>query len=105
MAKTSKDSTATSWDSIVWDASGTSSTTNVDTNFTINDKKLRKDLEGIYMDFKKTDREVNAGRKVRNCRRCSGAYYEDEGISDGFCSLDCKYFLCIIEEEKDGQNL
>lgn len=99
MSKTSA-TPATDWGSIKWNSS-----TSADTNFTINEKILRVDLGNIYQTFKATDKEVNAGRKILSCKRCGEPYYEDEGISDGYCNLDCKYFECILKEGKDGENL
>ncbi len=93
-----KTSSGTDWSAINW-------TSGTDTSFTVDAGKFKNNLEDIYVTYRKTEKEVNAGRKVRGCKRCSKSYYDDEGVSGGYCTLDCKYVQCIIEEDIDGKNL
>jgi len=52
-----------------------------------------------FDNFGKTFKKVSKKKGVKFCQTCGNMY--EKGLDDNFCSAECKYKYCEIEDEAD----
>lgn len=61
-------------------------------------KKAGKAYTDLDATFKSMGKESG---KLRFCNTCGNPYEKKDGLDDNFCSAECKYKYCEIEEDAD----